>query len=178
MEDHHIKVDILQLLDDYRLTVTQGTSDKKNVLFVVGKSSAVEKLEEFASSCADRINLKIVTVENLSLGKEANSNCWFDYLFMYLFILVASKGSLFNAILLGFGKDDNSSSDLSLIPTYTSLLIGGGMLIAKTIVGIEDMLVKRMKLCGFLNVTMSKSIPGIVTGNMPTYKVDAHNLNR
>ncbi|CAH1716993.1 anamorsin homolog isoform X1 [Aphis gossypii] len=151
MEDHHIKVDLLQLLDDNRLTVTQGTSDKKNVLFVVGKSSAVEKLEEFASSCADRINLKIVTVENLSL--------------------VASKGSLFNAILLGFGEDDNSSSDLSLIPTYTSLLIGGGMLIAKTIVGIEDMLVKRMKLCGFLNVAMSKSIPGIVTGNMPTYKV-------
>lgn len=79
MENHHIKIDLLKLLDDNRLTATQGTSDKKNLLFVVGKSSAVEKLEEFASCYADRINLEIVTVENLSLGMEANSNCWFDY---------------------------------------------------------------------------------------------------
>lgn len=85
MEDHHIKVDLLKLLEDNRLTVTQGTFDKKNLLFVVSKSSTVEKLEEFATCYADRINLKIVTVENLSLGKEANSNCWFDYLFICLF---------------------------------------------------------------------------------------------
>lgn len=90
MEDHHIKVDLLKLLDDNRLTVTQGTSDKKNSLFVVGKSSGLEKLEEFASCYADRINLKIVTVENLSLGKETNSNCWFDYLFIYLFVYFSS----------------------------------------------------------------------------------------
>lgn len=75
MEGDHIKVYLLKLLDDNRLTVTQGTSDKKNLLFVVGKLSAIEKLEEFASCYADRINLKIVTVENLTVGKEANSNC-------------------------------------------------------------------------------------------------------
>ncbi|XP_025197772.1 anamorsin homolog isoform X2 [Melanaphis sacchari] len=150
MDDHYIKVDLLKLLDDNHLTVTQGTSDRKNLLFVVGKSSTVEKLEELTSCYADRVNVKFALVDNLNL---------------------ASEGSLYNAILLGFGVDDNSLSDLSLIPKYTSLLVAGGILMAKTIIGTEDTLVKRMKLCGFLNVAVNKSIPGMVIGNMPTYKV-------
>ncbi|XP_026809509.1 anamorsin homolog isoform X2 [Rhopalosiphum maidis] len=151
MDDHHIKVDLLKLLDENCLTVAQGTSDHKNLLFVVKKSSAIEKLEEFASCYADRINVKIAIVENLNLE--------------------VSKGSLYNAILSSFDVDDNISSNLSLISTYTSLLVAGGTLMAKTTVGTEETLVKHMKLCGFLNVTVSKSIPGMVIGNMPTYKV-------
>jgi len=68
MDDHHIKVDLLKLLVDNHLTVAQGT--RKDVLFVVGKSSAVKELEEFASSNADRVNVKIDTVENIGLGKR------------------------------------------------------------------------------------------------------------
>ncbi|XP_060837668.1 anamorsin homolog isoform X2 [Rhopalosiphum padi] len=150
MDNHNIKVDLLKLLDENRLTVAQGTSDRKQVLFVVRKSSAIEKLEEFASCYADRNNVKIEIVEDLNL---------------------VSEGSLYNAIVSGFGVDDNIPSDLSLIPTYTSLLVAGGTLMAKTTVGTEETLVKHMKLCGFLNIFVSKSIPGMVIGNMPTYKV-------
>jgi hypothetical protein len=81
MDNHNIKVDLLKLLDENRLTVAQGTSDRKNLLFVVRKSSAIEKLEEFASCYADRVNVKIEIVEKLNLGKESNSYCRFDYLF-------------------------------------------------------------------------------------------------
>ncbi|XP_015369635.1 PREDICTED: anamorsin homolog [Diuraphis noxia] len=150
MDNHHIKVDLLKLLDDNHLTVAQGTSDRKNVLFVVGKPSAVKKLEEFTTCYADRINMKIATVEYINLATEL---------------------PLYNAILSGFGVDDKVSCDLVLLPTYIALLAAGGALIAKTEEGTEDMLVKHMKLYGFLNVTIDKSIPGVVIGNMPMYKV-------
>ena len=89
-----------------------------------------------------------------------------------MLVFVATNGPLYSAILSGFGADDNVSCDLILLPTYTKLLTAGGTLIAKTEVGTEDALVKRMKLCGFLNVAKSESVPGVVVGNMPTYKVD------
>jgi len=73
MDDHLIKVDLLKLLDGNRLTVAQGTSDRKNVLFVVGKSSAVKKLEELTSCYADKANMKIATVEDVRLGKVLKS---------------------------------------------------------------------------------------------------------
>lgn len=150
MDYHHIKVDLLKLLDDNHSTVAQGTSARKNVLFVVGKQSAVKTLDEFASCYADRTNVKIDIAENLSL---------------------ATDGPLYNIILSGFGADDNVSCDLDLLSTYTTLLTSGGTLIAKTEIGTEDALVKRMKLCGFLNVTSNKSVSGVVVGNLPTYKV-------
>ncbi|KAL5234378.1 hypothetical protein ACI65C_001788 [Semiaphis heraclei] len=152
MDDHHIKVDLLKLLDDNRLTVAQGTSNRNNVLFVVGKSSAVTKLEELTSCYTDRANMKIATVEDIGLATER---------------------SLYNAILSGFGIDDQVSCNLLLLSTYMSLLAAGGTLIAKTVVGTEEMLLKNMKLYGFLNVAISKSSPGVVIGNMPTYKVGA-----
>lgn len=93
-------------------------------------------------------------------------------LFIQLLVFVATDCPLYNAILSGFGEDDKVLCDLILLPTYIKLLTAGGTLIAKTVVGTEDMLVKHMKLCGFLNVTISESIPGVVIGNMPTYKVD------
>jgi len=70
MDDHHIKVDLLKLLDDNHLTVAQGTPDHKNVLFVVSKSSAIKKLEEFTSCYADKANMKVATVEEIRLGKR------------------------------------------------------------------------------------------------------------
>jgi len=149
MDDHHFGVDLLKLLDENRLTVAQGTSDRKNVLFVTRKASDVEKLKEFANCYADRVNIKIVEHSNLALV----------------------TGSLYNAILSGFGVDDNIPADLSVIPIYTSLLVAGGTLIEKTVIGTEEQLMKRMKLCGFLNVAVYKSIPGMVIGNMPAYKV-------
>jgi len=91
-------------------------------------------------------------------------------------VFVATELPLYNAILSGFGVDDNVTCDLILLPTYTALLAAGGSLIAKTVVGTEDMLVKHMKLCGFLNVAFNKSIPGVVIGNMPTYKVDSKHI--
>lgn len=93
-------------------------------------------------------------------------------LFIHLLVFVVTDGPLYNAILSGFGTDDNVSCDLILLPTYTTLLTAGGTLIAKTEIGTEDKLVKYMKLCGFLNVSMSESVPGVVVGNMPTYKVN------
>ncbi|CAI6369489.1 unnamed protein product [Macrosiphum euphorbiae] len=150
MDDHRTKVDLLKLLDDNHLTVAQGVSDRKNLLFVVGKSSAFKELEEFASCNADRANVKIDIVENMGL---------------------ATDGPLYSAILSGFGSDDIVSCDFILLPTYTKLLTAGGTLIAKTELGTEDALMKRMKLCGFLNVVKSESVPGVVVGNMPTYKV-------
>jgi len=69
MDDHHINIDLLKLLDDNRLTVAQGTSDPKNVLFVVSKSSAVKKLEELTSCYADKANMKVTTLEDINLGK-------------------------------------------------------------------------------------------------------------
>jgi len=59
-----------------------------------------------------------------------------------------------------------------LLTTYTTLLAAGGTLVVKTEVGTEDTLVKRLKMCGFLNVAKSESVPGVVVGNMPTYKVN------
>jgi len=73
MDDRHTKVDLLKLLDDNRLTVAQGMSDQKNVLFVVSRESAVKELEEFASCNADRVNVKIDIVENMGLGKDEGS---------------------------------------------------------------------------------------------------------
>jgi len=69
MEHHHTKVDLLKLLSDNHLTVAQGTSDRKNVLFVVGKTSAGKELEEFASCNADRANVTIEFVEDIGHGK-------------------------------------------------------------------------------------------------------------
>ncbi|XP_022163922.1 anamorsin homolog [Myzus persicae] len=147
--DSHIEDDLLKLLDDNRLTAAQGTSDRKNVLFVVGMSSAVKKLEEFISSNAEKANMKIGIIEN---G-------------------LATEEPFYNAIISGFGENDNVSCDLMLLQTYTALLTAGGTLIAKTVVGTGNTLVKHMKLCGFLNVAMSESVSGVVIGNMPTYKV-------
>lgn len=93
-------------------------------------------------------------------------------LFNHFLVFVVTDGPLYNAILSGFGTDDNISCDLILLPTYTTLLTAGGTLIAKTKIGTEDKLVKHMKLCGFLNVAISESVPGVVVGNMPTYKVN------
>lgn len=92
--------------------------------------------------------------------------------FNRLLVFVATDGPLYSAILSGFGSDDIVSCDFILLPTYTKLLAAGGTLIAKTELGTEDALMKRMKLCGFLNVVKSESVPGVVVGNMPTYKVD------
>lgn len=82
MDDHHIKVDLLKLLDDNRLTVAQGTSNRNNVLFVVGKSSAVTKLEELTSCYTDRANMKIATVEDIGLGKGQNHGLRYTYLIL------------------------------------------------------------------------------------------------
>lgn len=97
-------------------------------------------------------------------------------LFIQFLVFVATEWPLYNAILSGFGVDDQVSCDLLLLPTYIALLAAGGTLIAKTVVGTEDMLLKYMKLYGFLNVAISKSIPGVVIGNMPTYKVDSKHI--
>lgn len=150
MEHHHTKVDLLKLLSDNHLTVAQGTSDRKNVLFVVGKTSAGKELEEFASCNADRANVTIEFVEDIGHATDV---------------------PLYNAILSGFGANDNMSCDVILLTTYTTLLAAGGTLVVKTEVGTEDTLVKRLKMCGFLNVAKSESVPGVVVGNMPTYKV-------
>jgi len=80
MDDHPIKVDLLKLLDDNHLTVAQGASDRKNVLFVVSKPSAVKKLAEFASCYADRVNVKIDLAENLTLGKKRGHSFRSTYL--------------------------------------------------------------------------------------------------
>lgn len=145
-----MEVDLLKLLDDNRLTVAPGTTDRKNLLFVVGKPSAVEKLKEFANCHADRANVKIAIVESLDSAIEE---------------------PLYDAILSGFGVDGHVLCDLNILSTYVGLLTAGATLMVKTVVGAEDTLVKRMKLCGLLNVAMSESVPGIIVGIMPTYKV-------
>lgn len=61
--------------------------------------------------------------------------------------------------------------NLDLFSTYTTLLTPGGVLVVKTETSAEDELVKLMKTCGLLNVTMS-DVRGIVFGHTPSYKVN------
>lgn len=84
-----------------------------------------------------------------------------------------TRDTLNDAILSGFVGNGGMPNYTNLLPTYAALLAAGGTLIAKTEVGTEDKLLKHMKLCGFLNIVVSETIPGVVVGNMPTYKVDS-----
>lgn len=74
MDDHQIIIDLKKLL-----TVAGETSDKKNILIVLGKSSAGADPEGFAKYFADTATVKIANAENLELckwhRKGTNQNC-------------------------------------------------------------------------------------------------------
>jgi len=61
--------------------------------------------------------------------------------------------------------------DMDLISAYTKRLVPGGLLIVKTECENEENTVKRLKMCGVLDVAASGT-PGIVVGRTPSYKVE------
>jgi len=147
MDNTHVVL-LSNLFDEIRLVTEPENLKKKYILVVVDNSLDNENLAKITETFTNKATFKFTEVANIE--KETQS-------------------SLYDVVLSGV-IGNSVPCDLDIFSVYIKLLTSGGILIVKTENGTEDNAVKRLKMCGFLNVIASNT-PGIVVGYTPSYKV-------
>lgn len=93
-------------------------------------------------------------------------------IFLKIYIFFPETEMPFDAILSGVIGNE-VPCELDLLSLYVRLLKPDGRLMVKCAPGNEGPVIKRLKMCGFLNITANSApeTEGVITGFTPTYKV-------